>query len=362
MVDPQDNANLAAALVVTADEHPDAIAVKLDDIELSYQALEQVTRRVAGLLRAEGVEPGDRVGIMLPNVPHFPLAYFGALRLGAIVVPMNPLLSAREVTYYLEDSGAKVLLAWHGFAEAAMPGAEQAGATFVEVDPDTIGETIGAADPVDEVHAAAADDTAVLLYTSGTTGQPKGAELTHANIGSNVQACLGLFSPEPGDVIFGGLPFFHVFGQTCALNTAVKAGATITLVPRFEPGKALEVMARDRVTVFMGVADDVRRAAAPPRSAEHRHVVAAPVRLRRLGAAGRGPQGLRGRLRLQDPRGLRALGDLAGGLLQPPAPRAQARLDRDGHRARGDAPRRRRRQRGPRGGARRDRGSAARTS
>lgn len=253
MPDPQDNANLAAALVATAAEHPDAVAVKLDDVELSYQALEQVTRRVAGFLKAQGVQPGDRVGIMLPNVPHFPLAYFGALRLGAVVVPMNPLLSAREVTYYLQDSGATLLMAWHGFSEAAEPGAQEAGATFVEVEPQEIMQRIGESDALDGVHAADGDDTAVLLYTSGTTGQPKGAELTHANIGSNVTACLGLFSPEPGDVIFGGLPFFHVFGQTCALNTAVRVGATITLVPKFEPGKALEVMGRDKVTVFMGV-------------------------------------------------------------------------------------------------------------
>jgi long-chain acyl-CoA synthetase len=121
------------------------------------------------------------------------------------------------------------------------------------IEPEDIARRVGAAEPLVEVAHKEPDDTAVVLYTSGTTGHPKGAELTHHSIGSNVQACLPLYKPTQEDVLFGGLPFFHVFGQTCTLNVAVAAGAEVTLLPRFDPTKALEVIQRDKVTVFMGV-------------------------------------------------------------------------------------------------------------
>src|SRR3954469_6711656 len=127
--------NSAEELSAAAAEAGDRPAVKLDDIVLNYAALDAGVARAAGLLRAKGVEPGDRVGMQLPNVPYFPIVYFGALRIGAIVVPMNPLLKDREVAYHLIDSGAKVILAWHGFEDAARGGAEQAGAEAILVEP-----------------------------------------------------------------------------------------------------------------------------------------------------------------------------------------------------------------------------------
>ncbi|WP_406628272.1 long-chain-fatty-acid--CoA ligase [Patulibacter brassicae] len=249
------NANLATLLTTTAAKHPERIAIRLDDIAVPYAGLDAASQRVAGLLREMGVEDGDRVGIMLPNTPHFPMAYYGALRLGAIVVPMNPLLSPREVAYYLDDSGAKVLLAWHDFAASAEGGAEQAegDAQVLLVEPTDIAQRVAAAPAIEEVAHKEGDDTAVVLYTSGTTGRPKGAELTHHSIGSNVQASIGLFDPSEEDVFFGGLPFFHVFGQTCTLNVSVATGSEVTLLPRFDPTKALEVVQRDGVTIFMGV-------------------------------------------------------------------------------------------------------------
>jgi long-chain acyl-CoA synthetase len=114
--------NLATVLTDTAAEHGDSIAIKLDDTELAYKVLHGASAHIAGLLKSRGVEPGDRVGIMLPNVPYFPVIYYGILRLGAIVVPMNPLLKAREVEFYLKDPEAKVMFAWHDFADAAEKG------------------------------------------------------------------------------------------------------------------------------------------------------------------------------------------------------------------------------------------------
>ncbi len=247
------NPNLATLLTESAEKFPERIAIRLDDTAIPYAALDQTSKLVAGLLESKGVKAGDRVGIMLPNVPHFPMVYFGILRLGARVVPMNVLLTAREVTHYLENSGAKVVVAWEDFAPAAIEAAEGVGAEVISINPTNVGDLIQGISPYEGVAEVEADDTAVILYTSGTTGQPKGAELTHDNIRSNIESIKDLFDPSEEDVFFGGLPLFHVFGQTVAMNGAISAGAEITLLPRFDPSKALEIIQRDKVTIFMGV-------------------------------------------------------------------------------------------------------------
>src|SRR5262249_35148730 len=192
-------------------------------------------------------------GVMLPNVEYFPVAYYGALRAGAAVVPMNVLLKEREVAFYLGDSGAKVLFAWHQFADAAHAGAEQTDADCVLVEPGEFEALIGRWEPAGEVADRARDDPAVILYTSGTTGTPKGAELTHDNLLSNVESTVGVFGLDERAVTLGALPLFHAFGQTCGLNATMAVGGTLTLIPRFDGGAALETIERDRVTVFEGV-------------------------------------------------------------------------------------------------------------
>jgi long-chain acyl-CoA synthetase len=245
--------NLAENLLRSAARYPDRPAVRLDDTVLTYADLADRSARVAGFLGVCGVRLGDRVAVMLPNVPEFAVVYYGILRAGGVVVPMNPLLKEREVAYYLDDSQATLILAGPSCAEPASLGGERAGVRCVVVDPG-FAELLDAAVPVPGAVDRAAEDTAVLLYTSGTTGQPKGAELTHANLSTNVDVFVAdLIHATADDVIFGGLPLFHSFGQTCGLNGAVKVGACLTLVPRFAPGKVLEVLARDRVTVFEGV-------------------------------------------------------------------------------------------------------------
>jgi len=246
--------NLASTVVgPDAGHDPEHVAVRLDDVALNYAALDGASAHLAGLLAQHGIVRGDRVGIMLPNLPHFPVCYYGALRRGAIVVPMNVLLKRREVAYYLSDSGAKLLFAWEGFAEEAQAGAEEAGAECIVVTMAGFVELVGAASPEPAVADVADEDTAVLLYTSGTTGQPKGAELTHANLTSNATGSRNLFGKGPESVCLGALPLFHSFGQTCGMNATLGGGGTLTLVPRFDPAKALEVIQRDRVNVFQGV-------------------------------------------------------------------------------------------------------------
>ena len=178
--------NLAGIMTASARRRPDHVAVKLDDAEVTYGLLAEGSARIAGILRERGIEPGDRVGVMLPNVPYFPIAYFGILRAGAVVVPMNVLLKGREIAYYLGDSGTKLLFAWHGFADEAAAGAEKAGGVeVIKVVPGEFEGLLGAAQPERELAEVEGGDTAVILYTSGTTGQPKGAELTHDNLRRN---------------------------------------------------------------------------------------------------------------------------------------------------------------------------------
>jgi long-chain acyl-CoA synthetase len=245
--------NLANNLLTAAADGGDRIALRLDDVAVSYAAFDGATAHIAGLLAAGGIAAGDRVGLMLPNVPYFPIVYYGLLRLGAIVVPMNVLLKQREVAFYLGDSQAKAIFAWHGFAADAQAGAEAAGAACTLVKPGEFEQLVGAADPLVAVAEVADADTAVILYTSGTTGTPKGAELTHANLARNAAISVGLFSLATDAVLLGALPLFHSFGQTCAMNAAITVGGCLTLIPRFDPAKALEIIERDKVNVFEGV-------------------------------------------------------------------------------------------------------------
>ena len=246
--------NLASILIDTAEKHPDRPALKLDDVVVDYKTLDAGSALIAGLLKSKGIEPGDRVGIMLPNVPYFAVVYYGILRAGGVVVPMNVLLKARETGFYLKDSGAKLVFAWHDFADAAGAGAEEAGAELIEVKPGEFEQLLGQQEQDRDVAERSEQDTAVILYTSGTTGTPKGAELSHGNLRENVRVTAqNLAGAKEDDVVLGALPLFHSFGQTCGLNTSVFGGACLTLLPRFDPQKAMEILERDKVTIFQGV-------------------------------------------------------------------------------------------------------------
>jgi long-chain acyl-CoA synthetase len=246
--------NLATILTGSAERFGDRTALKLDDAEVTYAQLDDASARIAAVLRQRGMEAGDRVGLMLPNVPYFAVIYYGILRAGGVVVPMNVLLKGREVGFYLSDPGAELLFAWHGFEDAARQGAEEAGAELVSVKPGEFEQMLGGVEPAREVAERDESDTAVILYTSGTTGKPKGAELTHDNLFRNCDiSATQLAAVSEEDVLLGALPLFHSFGQTCGLNSSVRVGSCLTLIPRFDPGKALEIIERDKVTIFQGV-------------------------------------------------------------------------------------------------------------
>ena len=210
---------------------------------------------MAALLKSHGVGPGDRVGLVMPNVPAFPVLFYGALAVGAVVVPMNPLLKGREVKYYLEDSGASIVFAWKDMAEEAGKGAAEVGIECVAVGLDGFPDLLGEHDPDDEVVDREDDDTVVLLYTSGTTGQPKGAELTHAqHEHQRRDQCR-----DPGRAHRGGrrdglpAPLPLSSASPAASTPRCSRASCLTLIPRFDAEKALEIVARDQVTVFEGV-------------------------------------------------------------------------------------------------------------
>ncbi len=244
--------NLAENLRRTAQSDPAHAAIKLDDTVLPYGVLANAASRVAGWLGELGVQPGDRVGVSLPNIPQMPIIYYGILWAGGIVVPMNPLYKGREFAFVLRDADAKAFFAWDGVGEEASKGAADAGAEYISVSATEFVGELMTHEPGSFVERADSD-TAVVLYTSGTTGSPKGAELTQANMARNAEISVGLADISPNDMVFGGLPLFHSFGQTVGMNAAVLSGAAMTLIPRFEPTKALEVLQRDKVTVMLGV-------------------------------------------------------------------------------------------------------------
>ncbi len=246
--------NLAEFLVETAGRQPERPALRLGAHTVDYAELDERSARAAALLRAQGVRTGDRVALMLPNVPEFVVLYYGILRAGGIVVPMNPLLKTRETEYHLNDSGAVLLFEWHQAPGEGAQGAAAAGVRHLAVEPVALAEMLAGQAPLHEVAETDGEDVAVLLYTSGTTGRPKGAALTHAGLRHNTQVnAAHVQHMTPQDVVVGCLPLFHIFGQTCTMNVALHSGASLTLIPRFDPQTVLDAIARDRATVFEGV-------------------------------------------------------------------------------------------------------------
>lgn len=245
---------LSANLVASKDRHPDRIALRCENVQVTFAEFDAAAARVATLLERAGVEPGDRVGVMLPNTFAFAFAFYGIIYRGAVAVPMNPLFKAREVAYYLSNSGARALFATPASADEATAGAAAAGARYWLVDDAGLAELIADLPAGDSPVQRDDEDVAVILHTSGTTGKPKGAMLTHANLGRNAEVCVRtMVQIRPDDVVMGCLPLFHVFGLTGGLNAAVLAGAALSLLPRFDPRRAIELIERDGVTVFEGV-------------------------------------------------------------------------------------------------------------
>ncbi len=255
--------NLGGFLDQTAKKYPDAVCAKLDDRALTFAEVMSAAKRVANALKAKGVKKGDKVAMMIPNTPHFPIVYYGILQLGAVVVPVNVLYQAHEIEHYLRDSEAVAIFAFKMFQEEATKAFQNVDScrelvivsTMDDMEDPDVGDNFMklmiSADTAFDPELTMPDDTAVLLYTSGTTGAPKGAELSHFNLFFNAYyAGREIVKVRPGQVALAVLPLFHSFGQTCIMNASILFGATITLLPRFETEKAMEVIQRDKVNLI----------------------------------------------------------------------------------------------------------------
>ncbi|HEY5986724.1 MAG TPA: long-chain fatty acid--CoA ligase [Streptosporangiaceae bacterium] len=263
--------NLAVVLEDSARELPLRDAVVQGTTRLTYAELNAGASQVACALAERGIRPGDRVALSCPNLPYFPLVYFGILKAGATVVPLNVLLTEREIAYHLADSEAKAYFCFEGTADLPMGKAGAAAyegtascdhfvlltadpaATSPIADVETLAELTHRQPATFHSVATTETDTAVILYTSGTTGQPKGAELTHSNMVHNALLASRLFGAHPHDVHLLTLPLFHSFGQTVQMNAGFATGATLVLLPRFDAAGALALMEHERVTFFAGV-------------------------------------------------------------------------------------------------------------
>src|SRR5659263_682482 len=260
--------NLAIMLRESALERQDKTAIIAGGTTISYAELDTLSGRFAASLLAAGYPRGASIGVQLPNVPQFLIAYFGILWAGMTMVPLNPLLMAPEVSYHLQDSDAVGLVTWEPFAAEAAKGAAAVSGmttpgmtTYVVNAPGSDARPEGTASFLElltaeddgDICPTSADDTAVLLYTSGTTGRPKGAMLTRFQLFMNCTVAGDLFEVRDDDVTLAVLPLFHVFGLSSVLNIAIRFGGTLSLVPRFDPKAVLDAIERDRATVFLGV-------------------------------------------------------------------------------------------------------------
>ncbi|SNY59101.1 long-chain-fatty-acid--CoA ligase [Paractinoplanes atraurantiacus] len=245
--------NLAVILRESAESRPDAPAVMHDGGTITYAELDARSDAVAAALTARGIGPGVAVALQLPNIPAFPTAFYGILKAGGVVVPMNVLLRAPEIAHQLRDSGAKSFITWAGVAAEAAKGAAEAGLPEPYVVDGSIDElTVPVTEPF-PLCSREPGDTAAIVYTSGTTGLPKGAELTHFQMYMNADIPGRIFAIEPDDVVLTVLPLFHVYGMSSAMNLGIRFGAALSLVPRFTPEKVLATIERDRATIFDGV-------------------------------------------------------------------------------------------------------------
>ena len=263
--------NIASNLSRNLALFPDKIAIHSGKQAISYAQMDAAASQLANGLRALGIAKGDKVALSCPNLPYFPIAYYAILKLGAVVVPLNILLKAAEIAYHLDDSDARVYLCFEGGAE--LPMGQEGWDAFRQVDgceyfflipsgptPSTtmagcrlLDELMRGQPTSSDIEQTSADDTAVILYTSGTTGTPKGAELSHSNVVMNALACVALTKLDSRDVQLIALPLFHTFGQNVQMNATMQVGGTMVLLTRFDPDVVLQTMLEHAVTIFCGV-------------------------------------------------------------------------------------------------------------
>ncbi|MEO6334804.1 MAG: long-chain fatty acid--CoA ligase [Pyrinomonadaceae bacterium] len=280
--------NLASIVSHHARLAPQKEAIVWGDVRMTYGELDAKSNQVANALSAMGIGHGDKVALSCPNLPFFPVVYYAIMKAGAAVVPLSVLLKPREVAYHLRDSDAKAVFVFEGTdelplgkcvmeafeevetcehlvlitKECLLSGADKTPAA-AEFDKSsghkTLKQIMGGQPDTYEMYPTSPFDTCAILYTSGTTGRPKGAELTHLNLMSNVTTTWNThlpvldFTDGKQKTVLITLPLFHTTGQTVQMNTNLYGGNRIVLLPRFEAKAALEAMVAEKVNFWIGV-------------------------------------------------------------------------------------------------------------
>jgi long-chain acyl-CoA synthetase len=268
--------NLSILLEDSARHYPDRDALVLGDTRLTYAQVNAAANQVANLLVERGIQPGDKVALSCPNLPYFPIVYYGILKASAVVVPLNVLLKGREVAFHLGEADVKAYFCFQGTPDLAIGEeghqgflqAREAGSGIehffmIMADPaapssiegtETLGQALAGKSPVFDAVVTEPSDTAIILFTSGTTGRAKGAELSHSNTMMNVLTMNRLFGNQPAsDTHVLTLPLFHTFGATVQMHAGFATAATLLLVPRFDAEQVIGLMQKEDVTFFAGV-------------------------------------------------------------------------------------------------------------
>ncbi len=263
--------NLASAFTSSADQYPDKTAVVCGQSRLTYRQMSEAINRIANGLMGAGIGKGDNVALSCLNIPYFPMVYYAILKVGATVVPLNVLSTGKEIGYYLNDSNAKAHFCFQGTPELPMAKFGYEGFQLADrcenywvmmADPaapsciegtTSLAEMMASQSQDCDLTCTGAEDTAVILYTSGTTGFPKGAELSHSNMILNALGSRSIMSYDSQDVQIVTLPLFHSFGQTCQMNAGFAAGNTLVLIPRFSAEAVFSALQEENGTIFVGV-------------------------------------------------------------------------------------------------------------
>ena len=263
--------NISAFLDNSADKYADKPAFTFMDTTLTFAQIQGASNQIANGLVAQGIKKGDKIALSCLNLPYFPMIYFGILKMGGVVVPLSVLLKEDEIQFHLENSDAKAYFCFEGTADLPMG---QMGYTAFNNSPKcmqffnimsiptnpspfenikTLGLLMHGMPTKFDTVSTSAEDTAIIVYTSGTTGQPKGAELTHSNLVMNAMVCHDFIHIRSDDTQLIVLPLFHIFAMTVQMNLGIYRGAHSILLPRFDANDAYKLMVKYKVTVFAGV-------------------------------------------------------------------------------------------------------------
>jgi long-chain acyl-CoA synthetase len=243
--------NVAGPTWRHAAERSAAVALRSGEAEWSYERLRDGAARLAGGLVAAGIEPGDRIMLVAPSVPEFVVAYLGIHAAGAVAVTPNVMSTVPELEYVAVDAGCSLVIAWHEADRAPATVAAANGLPFHRLEASLNGGLDGT--PIVRPYERSSEETAVILYTSGTTGAPKGAQITEGNLHACAEVFREVLELSAEDRFGTALPLFHIFGQAVVLGSALSAGASVSLMAKFDPVALAELVRRDRVTILAGV-------------------------------------------------------------------------------------------------------------